>query len=94
VSLLMYRPEFAARSPRRPRFRLRTLMIAVTIAGCALGYWRVYLVTSTTFTDGFPRTGAGLLRVYGTTFEARIFKPAAVLESIASGRHVDTAVWT
>jgi hypothetical protein len=72
------------------RFRLRTLLIAVTIAGCALGYWRVYLVTSTTFTE---HGGKGLARVYGTDWEATILKPAAALESIASGRPVYTAVW-
>jgi hypothetical protein len=73
------------------RYRLRTLLLLITIVGMLFGYCRFYLESSTPFTD---KRGLASVRVYETAWQAILFKPAAQLESIVRGRPVYTAVWT
>jgi hypothetical protein len=75
------------------RYRLRTLLIAVTAAGCVLAYSRSYVVSSTVF-YGYPVQGHQLVRVYDTAWQATMFKPAAMVEAVVKHRPVYVAIWT
>ena len=73
------------------RYRLRTLLIVITAVCGVFAYLRTYTASSTTLGDF---SGGGMIRVYETAWQAKVFKPAARLESVARGRPVHVAVWT
>jgi hypothetical protein len=63
------------------RYRLRTLMILVTMVGLLCGYWHWYKVR----TYAIVTSGGGVIRIHRTHLEAIIFKPAARVEGISTG---------
>ena len=75
------------------RYKLRTLLIVVAVAGLLLAYWRSYIVSSRVgFTPGGePGTPGVMIRLYRKPWQVVVFRPAAKLESIVTGRRVLTA---
>jgi len=71
---------------RKMRFRLRTLMIVVALASAICGYGRLYFSCTTGIVD----IDAETLRCYRSRWQARLFRPAAAVESAIIGRHVST----
>jgi len=70
------------------RFRVRTLFGVITAASVVFGYWRCSVVS----TEGRVTSTGRLVRIYHSTWKYSFFKPAAMLESIATGVHVSTGL--
>jgi len=69
------------------RFRLGTLLILVALACGLCAYARLYFST-VAYTEGDNEV---TVRFYNQTWQVRAFKPAAWIESMATGRIVATA---
>ena len=70
------------------QFRLRTLMGLIAAVSVVFGYWRWSVVS----TEGRVTSPGRLVRIYHSTWKYSFFKPAAMLESIATGIHVSTGL--
>ena len=66
------------------RYKLRTLLIAVTMVSATCAYARLYL----TRTQSISSLGEVDVRLFRTLFEYHLFRPAAAIESAITGRHV------
>jgi len=64
------------------RYKLRTLMIVVAVAGLLLAYWRSYIVSSRVgFSPGGEpgTTSRVMIRSYRKPWQVVVFRPAAKL---------------
>jgi len=68
------------------RYRLRTLLIAVTLASVAFTYVRFYFVCMRAMQHSETR----VVRIYDERWQAIGFLPLAMADSLITGRRVQT----